>query len=429
MRLMFWMSVGLLLYTYAGYPCLLIAMGSLKQLRSDLQFGLGRRSRRTGRDGVERPRVSIVFAAHNEAAVIAHKMDNCAQLDYPADSLEILVGCDGCTDETAAVARSTAPAHVVVYEFADRSGKPAVLNTLMTRARGDIVVFCDANTEFAPDAIGKLVRHFTRPEIGCVCGELRLRSRCGQPTGEQLYWRFETLLKFFESRLNMLVGANGALFAIRRELYVPVPADGIVDDFLIAINVRAAGYGMVYDPEAIAWEDVAPNAGHEFRRRVRIGAGNFHALRHTWRMLNPMAGSVALPFWSHKLCRWLVPLLLVSAEISALTLAREPLYGLAATAGVILASLALLGYRLDLRARFWAPASIPYHFLSMNLALFLGLIAFLRGTQSTVWTPTARFASMPIRSSFTRSIAQTAADVRSEQRVAPGAVTRAMETL
>jgi hypothetical protein len=119
----------------------------------------------------------------------------------------------------------------------------------------------------------------------------------------------------------------------------------------------------------------------------------------------------------------------VSAEISALTLAREPLYGLAATAGVILASLALLGYRLDLRARFWAPASIPYHFLSMNLALLLGLIAFLRGTQSTVWTPTARFASMPSRGSFTRSITHAAADVRSEQRVASGAVTRAMETL
>ncbi len=102
----------------------------------------------------------------------------------------------------------------------------------------------------------------------------------------------------------MLVGANGALFAIRRSLFEAIPADGIVEDFLIALNVRAAGYRIVYDPEAIAWEEVAPNARQEFRRRVRIGAGNFYALRHTWRLLNPMAGAVALALWSHKVCRW-----------------------------------------------------------------------------------------------------------------------------
>ena len=235
------------------------------------------------------------------------------------------------------------------------------------------------------------MRHFNRPEIGCVCGELRLRSR-GQANGEQLYWRFETLLKFLESRLNMLVGANGALFAIRRSLYVPVPADGVVDDFLIAMNVRAAGYRVVYDPEAIAWEEVAPSARHEFRRHVRIGAGNFQALRYTWRQLNPLAGAVALAFWSHKVCRWLVPPVMAAAQLSAVLLAREPVYGLAAALGGVLVLLALLGHRLDLHARYWAPASIPYYFLSMNLALLLGLLTFVRGAQSIVWTPTARIA-------------------------------------
>jgi cellulose synthase/poly-beta-1,6-N-acetylglucosamine synthase-like glycosyltransferase len=395
MRVMFWVSVGILLYTYAGYPLVLIALGSLRQVKSDLLFGLARRTRRASRDLRDWPRVSIVFAAHNEAGVIAQKMQNCARLDYPAELLEILVGCDGCTDATALLARIAAPANTSVYDFPDRSGKPGVLNKLLPRARGEIVVFCDANTEFEPDAIRALVRHFRRPEIGCVCGELRLRARGGQASGEQLYWRFETLLKFLESRLNMLVGANGAVFAIRRSLFRPIPADGIVEDFLIAMNVRAAGYRVVYEPEAIAWEEVAPSARHEFRRRVRIGAGNFHALRHTWRMLHPKAGGVALAFWSHKVCRWLVPLFMATAEISALILSGEPVYAGAAALGAMLVLLAVLGHRLDLRKRYWAPVSIPYYFLSMNLALLLGLIAFGRGTQSIVWTPTARTAPSP----------------------------------
>jgi cellulose synthase/poly-beta-1,6-N-acetylglucosamine synthase-like glycosyltransferase len=401
-RVIFGMSVGLLLYTYGVYPLVLIALASLGQLTSDLRFGLGRRTRRVSRRAAGCPRVSLVFAAHNEDAVIAQKMVNCARLAYPSASLDILVGCDGCTDATATIARLAALPNASVHEFADRCGKAAVLNKLLPFARGDIVVFCDANTDFEPDAIAMLVRHFERPEIGCVCGELRLRSASGHATGEQLYWRYETLLKFLESRLNMLVGANGALFAIRRSLFSPIPADGIVEDFLIALRVRAAGYRVVYDPEAIAWEEVAPSTRQEFRRRVRIGAGNFHALRHAWRLLNPTAGAVALALWSHKVCRWLVPIALVTAQLSATLLAFEPGYGVASALGAALTCLGLVGHQLDLRGRYWAPASIPYYFLSMNLALVLGLIAFVRGTQSIVWSPTARLAR-PVRPEASRA--------------------------
>ena len=390
MRLIFWSSAGVLLHTYLIYPLLLVVLGNITQLMSDLRFGLTRRTRRVDRGEAACPRVSIVFAAHNEEAVIAQKMSNCASLDYPVEALEVLVGCDGCTDATAARARASGLPHVSVHEFRDRCGKPAVLNRLMALARGDIAVFCDANTEIEPDAIQKLVRHFRQPDIGCVCGELRLRSRNGGAMGERLYWRFETLLKFLESRSNMLIGANGALFAIRRPLFVAIPSDGIVDDLLVALNVRAAGHRVVYEPEAVAWEEAAPSARHEFRRRVRIGAGNFSALRHTWRLLSPMAGRVALAFWSHKICRWFVPVALAVMSISAVTLAADPLYRVAAALCGALLVLALIGFCLDARARHWAPASIPYHFVAMNLALLLGLIAFLRGTQTIVWTPTAR---------------------------------------
>jgi cellulose synthase/poly-beta-1,6-N-acetylglucosamine synthase-like glycosyltransferase len=402
--LVFWFSLGLPLYTYGVYPCVLLILGSVRQLASDLRFGLSRRSRRVPREGDYIPRVSVVFAAHNEEAVIAQKMLNCAGLEYQPDSLEILVGCDGCTDATAAVARQTAPLNAEIHEFTDRCGKPAVLNKLLPLTRGEIVVFCDANTEFDLDAIGTLVRHFRRPEIGCVCGELRLRSRDGRATGEQLYWRYETLLKFLESRLNMLVGANGALFAIRRSLFVKIPPDGIVEDLLIAVNVHAAGYRSIYDPEAIAWEETAPSPQQEFRRRVRIGAGNFQALRHTWRLLDPTAGAVSLAFWSHKVCRWLVPLALGTALISAACLAADPVYGAAVALSGLLLGLALVGRRLALQARYWAPASVPYDFLSMNFALLLGLVSFLRGTQTIVWTPTARSVASPADPRAARTI-------------------------
>jgi cellulose synthase/poly-beta-1,6-N-acetylglucosamine synthase-like glycosyltransferase len=423
-RLVFWISLGLPLYTYGVYPLILLVLGSTRQLASDLSYGLSRRTRRAARAEAEYPRVSIVFAAHNEEAVIAQKMRNCAQLDYPPGSLEILVGCDGCTDATAAIARLTAPPNALVYEFDDRRGKPGVLNRLLPLAGGEIVVFCDANTEFDPGAIRTLVRHFTRPEVGCVCGELRLRSSEGRATGEQLYWRYETLLKFLESRLNMLVGANGALFAIRRALFVQVPSDGIVEDLLIALNVHAAGYRVIYDPEAVAWEE-APGAQQEFSRRVRIGAGNFHALRHTWRLLDPTAGPVSLAFWSHKVCRWFVPPALGAAVISAGILASDPVYGVAVALSALMIGLALLGRRLAFDARYWAPASIPYHFLSMNVALFLGLVTFVRGTQTIVWTPTARSTAAPSETRIEparRPGAAIVADPRVAGTVSTGAV-------
>src|SRR5262249_10540473 len=158
------------------------------------------------------PHVSIVFAAHNEEAVIARKMANCAGLNYPVGALEVLVGCDGCTDATASRARASALPNVAVYEFPDPRGQSAVLNKLVRFARGGIVVFCAANTEIEPDAVHALVRHFRNQDIGCVCGELRLRPNGAARSCEPLYWRYETLLKFLESRSNMLIGANGALF-------------------------------------------------------------------------------------------------------------------------------------------------------------------------------------------------------------------------
>jgi cellulose synthase/poly-beta-1,6-N-acetylglucosamine synthase-like glycosyltransferase len=188
----------------------------------------------------------------------------------------------------------------------------------------------------------------------------------------------------------MLVGANGGVFAIRRELYEPLPRFAIIDDFLIAMQIRAKGYRVVYDPQASAFEETAGDARQEFQRRQRIGAGAFHALRYTWRMLLPSAGSVCFSYWSHKICRWLAPFALFFALVAALLLAAHPFYRFAAIGGITAIAAASYGYSLEVRGRAAGVFAVPYYFLSMNLALMLGFFRFLAGTQTAVWRRTAR---------------------------------------
>jgi cellulose synthase/poly-beta-1,6-N-acetylglucosamine synthase-like glycosyltransferase len=391
LRITFWTAVGLLGYTFFVYPLLLVLMASTHQVIADLSFALTRASRRSRLSDSDLPFVSFVFSAHNEESVIAQKMRNCVELRYPADRLEILVGCDGCSDGTAEIARRAGLPNAQVCEWRLRSGKPAVLNRLAAEARGTILVFSDANTFLDPRAILSLVRHFSDPKVGCACGELRLRSPAGKPSTEGLYWRYETFLKFLESRLNALVGANGAVFAIRRELFSPLPPKGIIDDFLVAMRIRARGFRNVYDPEAVAHETAAASTRLEFQRRVRIGAGNFHALRFTWRLLLPTAGLVAFSYWSHKVCRWIAPFALVTAFLSALALsAAQPFYTAIVALAVGFAGLAFIGYHLESRQVHRSLFSVPYYFLSMNFALLLGFAGYLNGGQTAMWRRTAR---------------------------------------
>jgi cellulose synthase/poly-beta-1,6-N-acetylglucosamine synthase-like glycosyltransferase len=336
----------------------------------------------------------LIFSAFNEEAVIKDKMSNCAELEYPAPKLEVLIGCDGCTDATAALARQAGIENALIFDYPIRRGKPVVVNHLVDEARGEIVIFSDANTMLAPDALRRMVRHFQNPAVGCVCGELMLRPAANGIRTEGAYWRYEVFLKFLESRLNMLVGANGGIFAIRRTLFSSIPAHGIIDDFLVSMRVRQKGYRLVYDPEATATEQAAITVGDEFRRRVRIGAGNFHALRYTWKLLSPTAGLVSLAYWSHKVLRWLMPLALVLALCSAMSLAGQRFYAVATIAALVLCAMGLVGYYLErgsIRTRLFG---IPYYFLSMNLALALGLLRCLSGRQMIVWTRTPRETTM-----------------------------------
>jgi cellulose synthase/poly-beta-1,6-N-acetylglucosamine synthase-like glycosyltransferase len=394
-KVAFWLCTAEVLYTFAGYPVLLVLAACLHQISKDIRYAVGRGERRRPLGKTVLPSVSLVFAAHNEALVIAEKMRNCAAADYPADLLEVVVGCDNCEDGTAAIALASGLPNLRVEDYSVRQGKPGVLNRLVSTVAGDIVVLSDANTILDSGAIMELTRHFVDPTVGCVCGELRFLARDGAVRSEGVYWRYEQILKFYESRMNMLVGANGGVYAIRRELFAPLPQYAIIDDFLIAMQIRGRGYKVLYAPQAIAYEETGADARQEFERRIRIGAGAFHALRYTWKMLLPRAGPIAFSYWSHKVLRWLAPFALAISFVAAIFLAldpsHEPLYFAYALAFVAALTAAWFSYWQELRgARVRSIFAVPYYFLAMNLALMLGFFRFVSGSQTAIWRRTAR---------------------------------------
>ena len=389
---MFWLCIAEVVYAFVGYPVVLVLITGLHHVWQDIHYAVHRRDRRSAREAVPvPPSVSVVFAAHNEAAVIGEKIRNCAALEYPEGLLDVVVGCDACSDGTPDLLRASGMTNLRVEDYRERTGKPGVLNRLVPSAHGEIVVFSDANTMLDSGAVQRLVRHFQNPKVGCVCGELRFLTRAGAVKSEGAYWRYEQILKIFESRLNMLVGANGGIFAIRRELFDSLPRFAIIDDFLIAMQIRARGFWVIYDPEAVATEETGADARQEFQRRLRIGAGAYHALRYTWRMLLPSAGSVCFSYWSHKVFRWLAPFALAGAALAAVALSATWFYAVCALAAAASIAAALYGYLQEVRGhRIGWVFAVSYYFLSMNLALMFGLFRFLAGTQTSVWRRTAR---------------------------------------
>jgi cellulose synthase/poly-beta-1,6-N-acetylglucosamine synthase-like glycosyltransferase len=383
--LVFWSAIFLVLYTYGGYLLLLVLADAFNTLRTTARYLSGTERRRNKRPP-ELPTVSVLIAAHNEAACIKEKIENTLAFDFPPDKLEILVGSDGSTDGTDEIVRQFA-ARGVKLSSAPRAGKASVLNRLAELATGHCWLFTDANTHIEPDALKRLVGRASSPNVGAVCGRLELVAPSGAPQSEGLYWRYENLLKFFESRYGALMGANGGLYLLRRSEWAPLPADTIVDDFLVTMRVVSRGRQVVYEPSAIAREETAVDLSGEFKRRVRIAAGNFQSLRELWPLLarTTFAG---FAFWSHKVLRWTAPFLLAAAFVSSALLSGQLLYAIAFLGQAAFYGLALfahLGFASGIRG-----ASTARYFVEMNVALALGLYRYLTGRQRATWQRTIR---------------------------------------
>lgn len=376
---MFFVSAALLAYHYVLYPALVIGCARLAR-------------RHSAPPPTQWPRVSFVIAAYNEEHAIADKLRNTLALDYPKDRFEIIVVSDGSDDATEAIVRSFAPQGVDSLHEPQRRGKTAALNRAVKHANGDIVVFSDANNEFAPDAIKKLVRHFGDPRVGGVCGAKRIKPAAERQSsvGDGLYWRYESAVKFAESILGTITNADGEIFAVRRDLYRPVPEHIINDDAQITLDLVGQGYRVRYEPEAHSYEFASIHIRDDFHVKVRMVAGGFQTLVENAAALFPLRSWFAWAFFSHKTLRWLAPLFLILVLATSAALSAEPLYLAALAAQLGFYGLALAGYWRIGRAPMNAMTYVPFYFTTMNLAALCGLLRFLLRRQTVQWRKAQR---------------------------------------
>ncbi len=383
MDFLFWIAALMLLHTYALYPLSLPILGGL--------FGRRRRANKPLRH-----KVSLILAAYNEEKVIEEKIRNCFELEFPREDLEVLIGSDGSTDHTEAIASKYAP-DIKLFSFPKRSGKSAILNQLVPRAQGDIVVFCDANTMLLKNALQKLLAPFSNPKVGCVCGRLILHDggHSSLGIGESIYWNLESEIKKLEGRLGIVIGANGGIYAIRKELFSPIPIDRkVMDDFFVTTRVLKARKAAVYEPQAIGSEETSLDSYGEFHRKVRISQANFNLLPRYIPLLNPLRPLVAYGFFSHKFLRWIAPLVLIFLlVVNALLASGSAFYSGLLGLQAVFYAFAAIGYLGNGRTRKYKFLLIPFYFVSMNTALLVGLFKSIFTKDVGTWNRIERVQS------------------------------------
>jgi cellulose synthase/poly-beta-1,6-N-acetylglucosamine synthase-like glycosyltransferase len=372
-------SAALLFYVYVGYPLLVTVWAR-------------QRERGRKRQQATTPYVTVVFCAHNEADILPEKIANCCALDYPADRLEFCVGSDGSTDGTNALLQSwTKEAPVRLLLNLHREGKTTLLNRMVPTAQGEVVLFSDASTLFAPDAIRCHVAHYADPQVGCVGGDLEFVNTARSPVSgaHGMYWRYESHLRRCESSLGILAYVAGANYSMRRALWRTV-APHFADDCNSPLNVIEQGYRVVYDPQATAQEVAAESSHGLMRRRVRMVTRDLEATLARPALLNPLRfPGVAWSLWSHKVLRWLGAPLLVVLFISNLFLLERPLFRGILVLQVAFYTLSVLGYLLQGKTLSrWL--SLPLYFSLSNLATLLGLINILQRKRAATWQPGGR---------------------------------------
>ncbi len=379
-------SLLIVFYTFLGYGILLYLLVLVKrffrpadkQLTEDFE-----------------PAITLVIPCFNEAAVIEKKIANCLALEYPSNKLTILFITDGSTDHSAAL---LAPYTGIRLLHDDRrAGKASAENRAMQFVQTPVVVFSDANAMLNTAALRYMVKHFADERTGSVSGEKRiLRDIADQAStaGEGMYWQYESLLKKLDAEFNSAVGAAGELVAFRTSLYEPLPEDTLVDDFMQSMQIAAKGYRIVYEPGAIALETASLNVKEELKRKIRISAGNWQAIKRLSGKLQITKTPVLFfQYLSHKVLRWAIaPFLLILIFLLTVPLALQGdwFYERLFYAQLAFYALAIWGYLFQNRRTRFSVFFIPYYFCVMNYASIAGLIKYLSGKQSANWEKAKR---------------------------------------
>jgi len=369
--LIFWLSLGALAYTFAGYSLLMALLA---------------RGRKIAHHPLPEPalEVCVVLVAHHEESRIAARLANLLDSTYPPEKLHILLVDDASTDATVACARAFAPARVTVLPQPARAGKAAGLNAGLAQATAGIIVLTDARQRFAPDAIARLASHFADPEVGAVSGSLEIETAdSATGAGVDAYWRMEKALRSAEGRFDSCIGCTGAIYAIRRTLFAPIPADTLLDDVLIPLHIAARRYRVLHDPTALAFDPQSLEPASEKRRKTRTLAGNFQLLfRHPGWLL-PWRHRLWWQLISHKYLRLAAPVFLFTALTANLALAPQPFFRLTLAAQAIFYIAAALGFTPA--GRRLRALSLPAGFVFLNLMTLRGLRHYLTQRSRPGW--------------------------------------------
>jgi len=373
MTTIFIISLGFIFYTYLGYPLILALLRPKKNNREPTL------------PGADFPPLSLLIPVYNEESVIARKLENALRLDYPRNKLEIVVVSDGSRDGTAGIVESFKSRGVIFINNSEHGGKMKVINQAVPRLRGDVVVFTDASARFAKDALKKLAARLDDPAVGAVSGELVLQEEItySGPVRVDWYWRLEKYIRKMEGEISSTCGATGAIYALRRRLFRSLPEDTILDDLLIPLQVIEAGFRVVFESRARAYEEKHTEPVLEFRRKVRTLTGNYQVFFRSISNLLRRPGAV-FSFVSHKLFRLLVPFALILILISSFAgpVFLRPLFFLQ----IIFYLLAGIGY-ITLRSRKkptrWF--SLPLTFSLLNAAAFWAFVVYFFRAKPPAW--------------------------------------------
>jgi poly-beta-1,6-N-acetyl-D-glucosamine synthase len=385
---LFWTSLFIVFYAFFGYGILLFFLVKLRILLK------GRRSIPDNNNNW--PTTTLIIAAYNEEDCIEAKIKDTLSLDYPADKLTIIFVTDGSTDSTPDIIAGYQ--QIKLMHRPGRSGKIAAVHRAMQEVTSEIAIFTDANTFLNKDALKNICRHYQNAGVGAVSGEKRVNiDNVNDATaGEGFYWKYESKLKTWDSELYSVVGAAGELFSIRTALYEDIPADTILDDFMISMLIAEKGFRIVYEPMAYATESGSENVKEELKRKIRIAAGGIQSIVRLKKLLNPFHNFVlCFQYVSHRVLRWTVtPFLMILALLLNILIVWQsninPLYMTLLYGQLFFYTSALSGWLFEQRQLRVKVLFIPYYFCMMNYAVISGIRRYLKGAQSAAWEKSKR---------------------------------------
>ncbi len=392
-KIIFWICLALVVYTYVGYGIVLFFLVRIKRLFT----GVPNPPAPTDE---EWPEVTFIVPAYNEERWIIDKIENSLAFDYPKDRIHFFFVTDGSKDGTTDAIRNypfpTGVSHQLFHDDA-RRGKIAAVERIMPFVKTPVTIYTDANTVVNKLAVKNIARHYLDPKVGAVAGEKRIQLQekgAANDAGEGIYWKYESTLKKWDSELYSVVGAAGELFSIRTELFEAVPQDTIIEDFCMTLGIAQKGYKVVYEPQAIAAEGPSASVKEELKRKIRIAAGGLQAVSRMTPLLNVFKyGVLTFQYISHRVLRWtLTPMALPIVFITNVILALKglPFFQIMLACQTIFYLLALGGFILEKRKIKFKAFFVPYYFCIMNYAVYRGFFRFIGGRQAVTWEKAKR---------------------------------------